>query len=36
MKIKQHSIDEVTPWESIEQLFKAMNNSLDYCVLRNT
>lgn len=36
MKISQKIINNIQPWESLEQLFDAMNESLDYCILRNT
>lgn len=29
-------MNDIQKWENIEQLFDAMNNALDYCVLRNT
>ena len=32
----QCSMDNIKTWESLEQLFEAMNESLDYLVLRNT
>jgi hypothetical protein len=32
----QNNMNQIKPWESIGQLFEAMNESLEYCVLRNT
>lgn len=29
-------MNQIKPWESITELFEAMNESLEYCVLRNT